>query len=242
MPAITPTMAHSPPVRERPRVTTARAGIPIAGSCVVGSITRSGRRTTQPEATTSTSRAIAARPAHPASSRSSQPDGLRPLAEGLVVHRRGEGDDVEQRADEGDQPHRAEEADGDDVLGALGPCGDDEHERTEQHRHPEDRQHAAEPRRSVGRLRRVRHLVVAGGAVGAGGRVVDVGAGAAPPPGLRRRRRLLHGEAEASVDAGLAGGLADLPAHLARPRRDRLEHLDGQRAGVVADGGLAEVR
>ena len=54
-------------------------GMPSAGSWVVGSMTRSGRSTTQPDATTSTSRATAARPAQPASSRSSHADGLSPL-------------------------------------------------------------------------------------------------------------------------------------------------------------------
>ena len=51
----------------------------MAGSWVVGSMTRSGRTTTHTLAMTSTRRAIAARPAHPASSRSSHAAGLRPL-------------------------------------------------------------------------------------------------------------------------------------------------------------------
>ena len=51
----------------------------MAGSCVVGSMTRSGRITTQAQAMTSTRRARAARPGHPASSRSSHPAGLSPL-------------------------------------------------------------------------------------------------------------------------------------------------------------------
>ena len=66
-------------MRVRPIVTTASVGMASAGSCVVGSITRSGRSTTQPVATTSTSRAIAARPGQPASSRSSHVPGLSPL-------------------------------------------------------------------------------------------------------------------------------------------------------------------
>ena len=79
MPASTPMTARSPPVRARPIVTTASVGMAIAGSWVVGSITRSGRSTTHPVATTSTSRAIAARPAQPASRRSSHVPGLSPL-------------------------------------------------------------------------------------------------------------------------------------------------------------------
>ena len=79
MPAMTPRIARSPPVRASPSVTTASVGMAIAGSCVVGSMTRSGRSTTQAQATTSTRRASAARPGQPASSRSSQPAGLSPL-------------------------------------------------------------------------------------------------------------------------------------------------------------------
>ena len=79
MPAITPRMASSPPVLESPTVTTARVGRASAGSCVVGSMTRSGRSTTHTQAMTRISRATAARPAQPASSRSSHDDGFRPL-------------------------------------------------------------------------------------------------------------------------------------------------------------------
>ena len=57
---------------------TASVGRAMAGSWVVGSMTRSGRSTTQTQATTSTTRATAARPAQPASSRSSHPAGLSP--------------------------------------------------------------------------------------------------------------------------------------------------------------------
>ena len=66
-------------MRESPIVSTARVGMAMAGSCVVGSITRSGRSTTHALAITSTRRAIAARPAQPASSRSNHEAGLRPL-------------------------------------------------------------------------------------------------------------------------------------------------------------------
>ena len=95
MPAMTPMIARSPPVRVSPRVTTASVGMAIAGSCVVGSITRSGRITTHAQATTSTSRASAARPGHPASSRSSQPAGLSPLPNDSPRTAALEGDDVE---------------------------------------------------------------------------------------------------------------------------------------------------
>ena len=85
---------------------------------------------------------------------------VEPAAERLVVYRRAEGDDVEQRAGERQQPHRAQEADGEDVLGAFRPRGDDQHERAEQHGEAEGRQHAAEPRRPVGHLRGVATIVV----------------------------------------------------------------------------------
>ena len=74
--ATTPISGRSPPVRLRPTATMASKGMPNAGSCVVGSMTRSGRSTTQPVAITRTSRAIAARPGQPASARSNHADGL----------------------------------------------------------------------------------------------------------------------------------------------------------------------
>ena len=76
MPASTPIAGKSPPVRLSPTATMASNGMPNAGSCVVGSMTRSGRMTTQPVAITRTSRAIAARPGQPASARSNHADGL----------------------------------------------------------------------------------------------------------------------------------------------------------------------
>ena len=66
-------------LRDNPSVTTVSAGMPSASMLVVGSITRSGRSTTQTQATTSTRRSRAKRPGHPASRRSNQLAGLRPL-------------------------------------------------------------------------------------------------------------------------------------------------------------------
>ena len=157
MPASTPSAARSPPVRVRPIVTTASVGMARAGSCVVGSMTRSGRSTTQPVAITSTRRAIAARPGQPASSRSSHVPGLRPVAERLVVDRRAEGDDVEQRAGEREDPHRAQEPHGEDVLRTLRPGHDDQDERPEQDGQAERRQDPSQPRGPVGHVGGVLH-------------------------------------------------------------------------------------
>ena len=74
-----PINARSPPVRLKPIVATASAGMPSAAICVVGSMTRSGRNATQPEPSTRMSRASAAMPGAPASNRSSQFDGFSPL-------------------------------------------------------------------------------------------------------------------------------------------------------------------
>ena len=53
--------------------------MPSASMLVVGSMTRSGRIATHPDARTNTIRITAARPAQPASKRSNHDDGLSPL-------------------------------------------------------------------------------------------------------------------------------------------------------------------
>ena len=249
MPASTPSTARSPPVRARPIVTTASVGMASAGSCVVGSMTRSGRSTTQPVATTSTSRAIAARPAQPASSRSSHVPGLRPVAERLVVDRRAEGDDVEQRAGEREDPHRAQEPHGEDVLGPLRPGHDDQDERPEQDGQAERRQDPAEPGRPVGhvggvvhgrtrwprrRCRRPRSARPWPAACCRSAGVVPSGVGVV---GRRRGRRAEHLEAERAAGAVLAVRLQRRPAHVAGARRHRHEDRHGQRLPVGALDG-----
>ena len=62
MPASTPTSARSPPVRLNPSVATAITGNAIAGSCVDGSIDRSGRTTLHPHAAVAARRISAATP------------------------------------------------------------------------------------------------------------------------------------------------------------------------------------
>jgi hypothetical protein len=175
------------------------------------------------------------RPPRPTGVEQVEPAGrVEAVAERLVVDRGGEGDDVEQGAEEADQPNGSQEADGDHVLRSLRPRGDDEHEGAEEHGDPERREHAAEPDRPAGHVRGVQHLVVAAraGVDGASG-LRRGGPGAGRTPGGRRRGRL-HREAEAAVDARLTGRLADLPADLAVRGRHRLDDLDDQRAPVVA--------
>ena len=98
MPITTPRMARSPPVRPSPIVRTASVGMAIAGSCVVGSMTRSGPQH-DPRGRRRRARAGRAPPGRPSRRRAgrARPHGLRPLAERVVVDGGAERDDVEQR-------------------------------------------------------------------------------------------------------------------------------------------------
>ena len=233
MPATTPRMARSPPVRDRPSVMTANVGMAMAGSWVVGSMTRSGRNTTQTQATTSTTRATAARPAQPASRRSSHPTGLRPLPNDSPFTAAVSATTYSNVPTQRQQPHRTQEPHGEDVLRALRPRRHDQHQRPEQHRQPERRQRPAQP----GAPSETSEASTTTSSVDvAVSSCLRRGAGLrrGPSRGRRRDRRREDLEAEPPGRPGVTGRLADGPRHVARAGRHRLEDVDRQRQVVVA--------
>ena len=147
IPATAPNAARSPPVRLRPIVATASVGNTMAGSCVVGSITRSGRATTHPVSAVSTNRASAARPGQPALVRSSHAAGDRPLPNDSPLAAAAYALTYKHGADHGDDPRRPQEPDGHDVLRALRPRQHDQHERAEDRRQTDRGQQPTEPDR-----------------------------------------------------------------------------------------------
>ena len=127
--AITPMNGQLPPVRDRPSVTTANAGMPSASMLVVGSMTRSGLSTTQPDADDE-HQAHDRGPPGPVAVEQVEPAGrVEPAAERLALHAGAEPDEVDDGADQPDRPRRAQEPQREHVLGPFRPCGDDEHER-----------------------------------------------------------------------------------------------------------------
>ena len=88
------------------------------------------------------------------------PAGVGEVEPGARAHRRSERDvagagrerdEVEDRAEQGDHPHRAQVAHGHHVLGAFRPAERDQREAAEQGEDAERRQQPAEPQRAAAR-------------------------------------------------------------------------------------------
>ena len=80
-------------------MSTASVGMAMAGSCVVGSMTRSGRSTTHPRGDHE-HEAGDRRPPGPAGVEQVEPrPGAEAAAERVLVDGRAQGDDVQQRAE-----------------------------------------------------------------------------------------------------------------------------------------------
>ncbi len=207
-PTTTPSPASGPIVREIPIIAAHSPGIPSAASCVVGSMTRSGRNAAHAEASRNTK---------PQQHGTTRPPGIDEVEPGARIERaptaiRGDrcsGEAREQqRADQRDDPDRSQEPDRDEVLDALGPRGGDHDQRTEQHGDARastaagstTRRHCPGPR-SRSRRSRDRRRVGAIGGVAADRRRCRHGRGRTPvrrparhrgrrhPRGRRSRRR-----------------------------------------------------
>ena len=165
---------------------------------------------------------------------------VEPDADRLLIHRGRRRRDVENRADEGNDPGTSYEADRDEVLDTLRPRRRDQDECTEHRGDPEHRQESPQPQRPLAGidLRQQDDIVgrsgdvdrsVAGFDDDRGGRrcVVDAGRG--------RVRLGLDVEGDVARTVRCAIGVAHPPPGDAGALRKDVDDRGGERAVIVAD-------